>query len=156
MLVQRGYDVTGVDPSPSGIAIARPFENSHLRFDVGSTMDDLAGRFDTFPVVISMEVIEHCPSAREFITAFRGLIATGGLGIISTPYHGWLKTMAVVATGHFDKHFDPLWEGGHLKFFSIRKLRELFAGAGLSPVDFVRVGRIPSLAKSVIAVVRRN
>lgn len=155
MLVEHGYEVTGVDPSESGIAIARQFEGARLRFDVGSTTDDLVSRFSTFPVVVSMEVIEHCPSSREFITAFRALMDTGGVGIISTPYHAWLKTMAVVVTGNFDKHFDPLWEGGHLKFFSIRKLRQLFAEAGLASVQFVRVGRVPFLAKSVVAVVSR-
>ena len=155
MLVEHGYAVTGVDPSESGISIARQFESARLRFDVGSTADDLASRFSTFPVVVSMEVIEHCPSSREYINAFRSLMSPGGIGIISTPYHAWLKTMAVVATGGFDKHFDPLWEGGHLKFFSIRKLRQLFAEAGLKSVQFVRVGRVPPLAKSIIAVVRR-
>ena len=154
-LAQHGYSVTAVDPSESGIAIAKEFESEHLHFDVGSTADDLAVRYGTFPVVVSLEVIEHCPSAREFMGAFGSLLEESGVGIISTPYHGYLKNIVVAASGRFDHHFDPLWEGGHLKFFSVQKLRSLFTEFGFAHHELHRVGRIPPLAKSVVAVVRR-
>jgi 2-polyprenyl-3-methyl-5-hydroxy-6-metoxy-1,4-benzoquinol methylase len=95
MLAAEGYSVTGVDPSTSGIAIARRHERDGLRFEVGSTADDLAGKFGRFPVVISLEVIEHCSFAREFMRSFASLLAPGGVGLISTPYHGYLKNLAV-------------------------------------------------------------
>lgn len=86
--------------------------------------------------------------------AFRSLIAPGGVGVLSTPFHGYLKNLAVVGAGRFDSHFDPLWEGGHLKFFSIPKLRQLLLESGFSRPAFHRIGRVPFLAKSVIAVVQ--
>ncbi len=156
LLAQRGYSVTGVDPSTSGIAIAKEHASERLQFEVGSTSHDLADRFGTFPVVVSLEVIEHCPSARDFMRTFNSLLAPGGLGIISTPYHGYVKNLAVIALGGFDHHFNPLWEGGHLKFFTIRKLRELFGEFGFMTPEFHRVGRVPIVAKSVIAVIRRD
>ena len=152
-LAAEGYSVTGIDPSPSGIAIAKGYEGQRLRFEQASTDDDLR-RFGTFPVVISLEVIEHCPSPQSFMRAFESVLAPCGVGIISTPYHGYLKNLLVVGLGGFDRHFDPLWEGGHLKFFTERKLRDLFAGHGFG-VEFHRVGRIPPIAKSVIAVLKR-
>lgn len=156
LLARHGYSVTGVDPSTSGIAIAKEHPSERLHFEVGSTSDDLAGRFGRFPVVVSLEVIEHCPSAREYMRAFTSLLAPGGVGIISTPYHGYVKNLAVIALGRFDHHFNPLWEGGHLKFFTIRKLRELFAEFGCSTPAFHRVGRVPIVAKSVMAVIRKD
>ena len=156
MLAAQGYSVTGVDPSTSGIAVAKQYETGDLRFALGSTSDDLAGIYGTFPVVVSLEVIEHCPSAREYMQCFRSLLAPGGLGLISTPYHGYLKNLAVVAAGKFDHHFDPLWEGGHLKFFTHAKLRALFEEFGLERYELQRVGRVPSFAKSTLAIVYRS
>jgi 2-polyprenyl-3-methyl-5-hydroxy-6-metoxy-1,4-benzoquinol methylase len=153
MLAGEGYSVVAVDPSVSGIEIARRHESDRLHFEPGSTAEDLGARFGTFPVVVSLEVIEHCPSAREFMRAFRSVLAPGGLGILSTPYHSYLKNLAVIASGKFDHHFDPLWEGGHLKFFTRAKLAQLFTENGLQ-YEFHRVGRVPVLAKSVIALVR--
>jgi SAM-dependent methyltransferase len=154
MLAAEGYSVTAVDPSQSGVAIAKRHEHENLKFEVGSTQDDLAAKYGQFPIVLSLEVIEHCPSSREFMRSFASLLAPGGLGIISTPYHGYLKNLAVVASGRFDRHFDPLWEGGHLKFFTLAKLRQLFAESGFNRYELHRLGRVPVLAKSVLAVIQ--
>jgi SAM-dependent methyltransferase len=145
-----GYEVTGVDPSASGISFAPTSSVVHLAR--GSSDDDLALKFGTFRTVISLEVIEHCVSVRQYADCLRSLVSPGGAAIISTPYHGYLKNLVVVASGRFDHHFDPLWEGGHLHFFSIPKLRAMFLKAGFSSTEFYRVGRIPPLAKSVIAL----
>jgi len=152
MLAARGYSVVGVDPSESGIAIAKQYESERLRFELGSTAEDLGARFGTFPAVVSLEVIEHCLSPREFMRALRSVLAPGGLAVISTPFHGYLKNLLIVASGRFEQHFDPLWEGGHVKFFTIGKLRELFAECGFHRYEFHRVGRVSPLAKSTVAV----
>ncbi len=154
LLVEKGYDVTAVDPSSSGIEIASSHKSEQLRVEQASTNE--LKKFGQFPVVISLEVIEHCPSARDFMSAFANALAPGGVGILSTPYHGYLKNLAVVASGRFDSHFDPLWEGGHLKFFSLAKLRTLVEEFGFRRYEFHRVGRIPIFAKSVIVVLHRD
>jgi len=48
-----------------------------------------------------------------------------------------------------------LWEGGHVKFFSIGTLGSLLAEVGFNDIHFIRIGRIPPLAKSMIAIVRK-
>jgi hypothetical protein len=37
--------------------------------------------------------------------------------IITTPYHGYLKNIALSVSVKFDHHVNPLWDGGHIKFF---------------------------------------
>jgi 2-polyprenyl-6-hydroxyphenyl methylase/3-demethylubiquinone-9 3-methyltransferase len=54
-----------------------------------------------------------------------------------------------------DKHFTALWDHGHIKFWSERTLRALLAEAGCHEIEFRRVGRIPALAKSMIAIARK-
>lgn len=153
MLSARGYDVLGVDPSSSGIAIARDsVAEGRVRFEEGTADEELGARFGRFPVVVSLEVIEHCASARQFMRGLTSVLAPDGVAVISTPYHAYLKNLLVIASGSFDRHFDPLWEGGHLRFFSVAKLRALCEEFGFQGIEFQRVGRVPPLAKSMLVV----
>jgi 2-polyprenyl-3-methyl-5-hydroxy-6-metoxy-1,4-benzoquinol methylase len=152
MLSRLGFHATGVDTSETGVAIAK---NSypHISVAVGSAYDDLASTYGTFPLVISLEVIEHCTNPRAFVRTFMSLIAPGGIGLLSTPYHGYTKNLALAVTGKMDAHFGALWDGGHVKFFSPSTLGHLLNVAGAGSVAIERIGRIPPLAKSMLAVV---
>ena len=152
MLSKRGFDVTGVDTSASGIEHAQA-SFPHVRCEVGSVYEDLAARFGSFDLVVSLEVIEHCLEPRAFAKTFLSLIARGGVGFLSTPYHSYLKNVALAVSGKMDSHFTALWDGGHIKFFSVKTLDTLLREAGAQQVRFERVGRIPQLAKWMIAVV---
>lgn len=154
-LVEAGYSVTGIDPSKSGIAIAtRAFPQ--CRLEVGSSDEDLAARFGTFEVVLSLEVAEHVYSPKRYAEAIADLLEPGGIAIISTPYHAYLKNLALAVTGKMDGHFTALWEGGHIKFWSRQTLGTLFATAGFDEIGFQRVGRIPAFAKSMVAIYRKR
>lgn len=155
MLDQLGYDVTGVDTSISGIEIANK-SFPHLKLFQGSAYDDLTKNYGRFPIVIGLEVIEHLFYPRKFAGTLYSLLEDGGLGVVSTPYHGYLKNVALALTGKMDAHFSPLWDGGHIKFWSMRTLKSLLVETGFEDIRFVRVGRIPLLAKSMIAVFRKN
>jgi 2-polyprenyl-3-methyl-5-hydroxy-6-metoxy-1,4-benzoquinol methylase len=154
MLSELGFEVIGVDPSASGLAIAKQ-SFSHVRFERGSAYDDLAARYGTFPLVVSLEVIEHCLYPRRVAQSIFDLLTPGGLGIISTPYHGYLKNLVLALIGGWDAHLTAVWDGGHIKFFSTRTLRQLLVEVGFRDITFMRAGRIPALAKSMIALVRK-
>jgi 2-polyprenyl-6-hydroxyphenyl methylase/3-demethylubiquinone-9 3-methyltransferase len=79
----------------------------------------------------------------------------GGLAIVSTPYHGYFKNLAMAITGKLDAHFTALWDHGHIKFWSMKTLCSLFSEAGFLETRFLRVGRIPIIAKAMIAVARK-
>jgi 2-polyprenyl-3-methyl-5-hydroxy-6-metoxy-1,4-benzoquinol methylase len=152
MLSDLGFDVTGVDISETGITLGRQ-GFPHLKLRVGNVYDDLVETYGQFPLVVSLEVIEHCYDPRRFAKTFYGLIAAGGVGVLSTPYHGYLKNLALAVTGKWDKHLTVLWPGGHIKFFSIATLRALLLETGFNDIRFVRVGRFSPFAKSMIAIV---
>jgi 2-polyprenyl-3-methyl-5-hydroxy-6-metoxy-1,4-benzoquinol methylase len=152
MLSNLGYDVTGVDVSETGISLGRQ-SFPHLKLHIGNVYDDLAETYGQFPLVVTLEVIEHCFDPKRFAKTFYDLIAPGGVGLLSTPYHGYLKNLALAVTGKWDKHLTVLWPGGHIKFFSVVTLRTLLLEAGFNDIRFIRVGRIPSFAKSMVAIV---
>lgn len=154
LLSSRGYKVTGVDPSPSGMDIAR-VQHPEVRLEIGSAYEDLAAKYGRFPLVVSLEVVEHVYDPRLYARTLFDLVEPGGAAIVSTPYHGYLKNLALAVSGKFDRHFTALWDGGHIKFFSMRTLSALLGEAGFVDIRFVRVGRIPQLAKSMIAIVRK-
>lgn len=54
-----------------------------------------------------------------------------------------------------DAHFTALWVHGHIKSYLMRTLSELQRDAGFVDIRFERVGRVPVLAKSMIAVARK-
>ena len=136
VLESKGFEVTGVDPSESGIAQA-----AHPRLRLGSAYDDLAGQYGTFPAVLSLEVVEHCISPRAYAKTVFDLLEPGGMAIVSTPFHGYWKNLALSITGRMDAHFTALWDGGHIKFWSERTLRELLSQARLEKIKIKRVGR---------------
>lgn len=149
-----GYQVTGVDPSESGI---RQASAAYPDCDVyeASGYDDLAGRFGQFPVVVTLEVVEHLYDPRLFCRRLFDLLSPGGLGILSTPYHGYAKNLALGISGKMDAHFTALWDGGHIKFFSPRTITSLLSEAGLEVKSISRIGRFPALAKSMMVTFRR-
>lgn len=153
-LMARGWDVTGVDPSVEGIAWAQA-EAPALNVHIGSAYDDLAAQYGRFRVVLSLEVIEHLYAPRDYARTLFDLLEPGGVAVLSTPYHGYWKNLALVVSGRMDAHFTALWDHGHIKFWSMRTLSELLREAGFVEIRFTRVGRVPMLAKSMIAVARR-
>jgi 2-polyprenyl-6-hydroxyphenyl methylase/3-demethylubiquinone-9 3-methyltransferase len=153
-LARHGFEVTGVDPSEEGIAQA----NRHhpgLRFTLGSAYDDLAGRYGRFPIVLSLEVVEHVYFQRRYARTLLNLLEPGGVAIVSTPYHGYWKNVALAVSGKMDVHFTALWDHGHIKFWSTKTLTTLLEEAGFIDVRFSRVGRVPLLAKSMVATARK-
>jgi len=78
----------------------------------------------------------------------------GGEMIISTPYHGYLKNLALAITGKMDSHFTVLWDGGHIKFWSVKTLTKLLNEFGFEVVEFRGSGRLPYLWKSMFVRAR--
>jgi 2-polyprenyl-6-hydroxyphenyl methylase/3-demethylubiquinone-9 3-methyltransferase len=153
-LTTRGYTVTGVDPSAPGIAYATQ-RWPGLDVHQGSAYDDLVSRYGRFPFVVSLEVVEHVYAPRDYARTLFDLLDPGGTAIVSTPYHGYLKNLAIAVAGGFDKHATALWDHGHIKFWSMETLGQLLREAGFGTIEWRRVGRIPALARSMVAIARK-
>jgi 2-polyprenyl-3-methyl-5-hydroxy-6-metoxy-1,4-benzoquinol methylase len=152
-LATEGWEVAGVDPSQEGIDYTRA---SGLDLRVGSAYEDLAGKFGRWPFVLCLEVVEHVYFPHRLGRTLFELCGPGGLVIVSTPYHGYWKNLALsLVPGAWDRHHHPLSDHGHIKFWSERTLRALLLQAGFKTVRFNRLGRIGAIAKSMIAVAER-
>jgi 2-polyprenyl-3-methyl-5-hydroxy-6-metoxy-1,4-benzoquinol methylase len=153
-IAKLDFRVAGVDVSAEGIAQAKK-HFPHIDLSVGSAYDDLRARYGTFGCVLSLEVVEHLFDPRSFARNVYGLLQPGGIAIISTPYHGYWKNLALAATNKMDSHFTALWDGGHIKFWSPSTLSQLLEEAGFHSIKYRRLGRLPPFAKSMMAIAKR-
>ena len=81
----------------------------------------------SFDLVLCAETIEHVRDVQLLLSEIRRVLRPGGTLAISTPAHGRLTGLAVLARG-FERLFDPL--SPHLRFFTRRSLRAVLDGGG--------------------------
>ena len=145
-----GLKCVGTDFSSSGISIAK---KAHPLVDFfQSTMDaplpdEHHGKYD---IVMAVEVIEHLLLPRQLFARAKEALKPGGTMIVTTPYHGYLKNIMLAFVNKYDSHWHPLRDYGHIKFFSIATLGQIFTEEGFEVDEIVRVGRLPPLARSMM------
>jgi 2-polyprenyl-3-methyl-5-hydroxy-6-metoxy-1,4-benzoquinol methylase len=151
-----GLDVVGIDADAKGIEIARA-SCPDVIFICRKLEDGPPAGFEgAFDTVVSTEVIEHLYRPEDLMKFAGAVLRKHGLLIVSTPYHGYLKNLAIAITNSWDRHHDPLWNGGHIKFWSRASLSKLISQSGFHEVEFVGAGRVPYLWKSMIMVAEKE
>lgn len=153
-------DIRGFDLSESGIKLAREsFPALSGRFEVhdafcGNLPESFAQ--SGYDLVLSVEVLEHLYDPMQYLENVRRWLKNGGTLILSAPYHGYLKNLALALAGGFDRHFDPLNHGGHIKFWSKDTIYKLMETTGIRPLKFYGSGRLPLLWKSMVVAGRND
>jgi 2-polyprenyl-3-methyl-5-hydroxy-6-metoxy-1,4-benzoquinol methylase len=151
-------NIYGFDASKSGIEVAKKnFPEIAENFFIHNVYevklpDYIPQRFD---LVISMEVIEHLYSPKDYLANINQWLKNDGYLILTTPYHGYVKNLAISLLNKWDKHHTVNWEGGHIKFFSKNTLQRLLHKTGFLLVKFHGKGRLPFLWKSMIIVAQK-
>jgi 2-polyprenyl-3-methyl-5-hydroxy-6-metoxy-1,4-benzoquinol methylase len=156
-LARAGYEVAGSECDTQGVAIARrtypglPFYN----FGVHDDPAELLAQERPFEAVVSTEVVEHLFAPHLLPRYAAQTLRDGGYLILTTPYHGYLKNLALSLLNQWDKHHGALWHGGHIKFWSRKTLTQLVEQNGFRAVGFSGVGRAPYLWKSMMLVAKK-
>lgn len=151
VLTARGHKVCGIDISPSAIEKARR-RAPQSKFEVCSLESRLPFEDEAFDAVWSTEVIEHLFQPDFFLKEACRILRPGGRIILTTPYHGFWKNIAVSAAG-FDRHFDP--KGPHIRFFSPASLRAMLEDSGFSRVSWEGIGRLWPLYKAMFVMAEK-
>jgi 2-polyprenyl-6-hydroxyphenyl methylase/3-demethylubiquinone-9 3-methyltransferase len=93
-----------------------------------------------------------CSIRINWYAAIEVALKPGGIAVISTPYHGYIKNLMLSFMGKWDFHHHPERTGGHIKFFSIKTLDNIFKNKSFELVEFRGAGRVPFLWKSMVVV----
>jgi len=150
---QCGHRIVGVDMAKEGIRIAKEC-CPEGRFEVVNADRHILELLheEPFDLVYSVEVIEHLYDPRSFMQGCFVATKPGGRFICTTPYHGYLKNLAISVMDGWDHHADPLFDGGHIKLFSYKKLSALMTETGFRNIEFRGAGRYPYLWKSMVVL----
>ena len=155
-----GVDVTGVDASLSGVNIANQnYASDKIRFvkaEFGPDLTDALALRGQFDLVVSSDVIEHLYRPAVLLETAVTLLKPGGYLIVGTPYHGYLKNLALSILDGWDAHHTVAWNGGHIKFFSVKTLSSLVMCQGFELMGFHYLGRAPWLWKNMICVAKKK
>jgi SAM-dependent methyltransferase len=136
LLCERGHHVTGIDLLPEAAAEARLWLDDVRTADVEA--DGLPFGPDSFDAVIFADVLEHLVDPWHVLCEAAGVLADGGVVVASIPN---LQNGAVLwrlIRGRWEYRPRGITDFGHLRFFTLQTVRDLFARAGL---DVVHVGR---------------
>lgn len=147
-----GFQVTGVELSEAAVTKARKrYLDADIR--VASLEEPLPFTDAVFDVIWCTEVLEHMFDVHSTLAEFNRVLKKGGTLLLTTPYHGLVKNLAIVLLG-FDRHFNP--EISHIRFFTQATLARCLKRAGFVPVSWQGIGRSWPLWKSFFVEARKE
>jgi SAM-dependent methyltransferase len=128
-------ELTAADVSPVALERARrrlpgATKLAELRPDEPLPFGD--GEFD---LVLCAETLEHVRDLQLLLSEARRVLRPEGTLALTTPAHGRLTGLAILAGG-FERRFDPL--SPHLRFLTRRSLRRLLGELGFEVVSLRR------------------
>jgi 2-polyprenyl-3-methyl-5-hydroxy-6-metoxy-1,4-benzoquinol methylase len=152
-------NIWGFDISKSGIEVSQSsFPEIREKFKLHNAYaKELPCSFPSvnYDLILSIEVIEHLYNPKAYVENINYWLKSRGYLIITTPYHGYLKNLVITALNKFDDHFNPLSDGGHIKFFTQRTLYKILRNYKFKPIKFLGAGRCRYLWKSMIVVAQK-
>ena len=140
-LRDAGFNVFGSNLSETGIEHETKLILER-HFEVTSVYESLVQPFSvmSFDGIMFTGVIEHLYSPASFAKRAFQALRPGGILVITTPYWGYLKNVALAVSGRLDRYHTVLWEGGHIKHFSKNTLTKTMVNAGFDTLGFVGCG----------------
>lgn len=152
----RQWVRTGLDMSATGIEEARR-AHPDITFIEADATGDLTSLITpgTFDVVVSTETLEHVTLPGLFLKNAYEALTPGGRLVLSVPYNGYVKHLGLAVLGRGDQYFNPLWDWGHIKFYSVDTMSTLLWEAGFEQLEYRGAGRVPYLWKSMVFLARK-
>jgi len=126
-LKSRGYKVTSID-----------VESSYEEAEIVDVNQPLPYNDESFSLVWCSEVIEHLDSPGAFLQEVNRILVPGGRLVLTTPNsHFWIYPLI----RPFGLEPKDVQHPGHLHFFSLADMKQLFPGCkilGFFPYLFIR------------------
>jgi len=140
-LARLGARVTGLDPAPTNISVARLHaERAGVAVDFrNETVEAVVARGETFDMVLAMEVVEHVADVQAFVDACAKAVKPGGCLVMAT-INRTLRSFAFAIVGA-EYVLGWLPRGTHEwdKFLTPEELTSAIEAAGFAVNDLTGV-----------------
>ncbi len=151
-MAEAGFEVQGMDISKKAVDMAqRSFPDGN--FKILNPDGSIPAEDQSFGAVWCSEVIEHIVEVDDFLKEIRRVMKPGGILILTTPYHGFIKNLSIILF-KFDGHFDV--SGSHIRFFNKKSLAGCFKRTGFAPLSYGGIGRIWPVYRTWFVVARKQ
>lgn len=133
-LARLGATVTGLDPAPENIVVARQhasLQGLTIDYQVGR-VEELAEQGRLYDAVVCLEVVEHVPDVGAFLASCGRLLRPGGLMLLST-INRTLKAYALAIIGaEYVLRWLPVGTHRWDRFVTPQELAQHLRSAGLT------------------------
>jgi O-antigen biosynthesis protein len=129
LLKERGHHVTGIELVPEAADEARHCLDSVVTADVETGLPFAAGSFDA---VIFADLLEHLVDPWRMLREAAALLSPDGVVVASVPNVQNLDVLRRLVRGRWDYRERGILDRGHLRFFTLETIRDLFSQADLS------------------------
>jgi len=128
LAAEVGWDVSGVDPDPKAVELAKNRGHKVLLGDIGRYTESR----EIFDVITMNHVIEHLHDPSEYVKAAYRLLKPGGTLYIDTP------NIESAGAKKYQKDWRGLEAPRHLVLFSKQGLSNILVRNGFSKIRFSR------------------
>ena len=144
----------GLELSASGIKSCTEKGVNVKRFEIGN--DDLIDEIEQFQpdLIICSEVIEHLYNPYDVFSVIPKCNADW---ILTFPIYSFWKILFILLTGKWQKHFNPHWSGGHIKFFRTVDVKRVLRDLAIenSTIEYIKMSN-PFFASSIVLSIKNN
>ncbi len=151
-LFKLGFEPHGVEIIPTMIDAARQ-NYSNIDFRLCDCEKEMPYPDNYFDYVWAGDVIEHLRFVDVFLNESNRVLKTGGKLILSTPMHNTIKNI-FIALFRFEEHYDP--EFPHLKFFTLKSLKEQLSKRSFEILTVKYFGRISVVANTMLVIANKK
>jgi SAM-dependent methyltransferase len=142
LLAGAGCRVTGIEIDPKAAAEARNFCDEVIVADLDARpiVDLLPAT--PFDVAVFGDVLEHLRDPWKMLDDTRAFLAPDGFAVLSVPNIAHGSVRLSLLRGNFDYTSEGLLDDTHLRFFTLKSLRELCLRAGYS-IEAIERTKVP-------------
>ncbi len=136
-------EVTGIEIEPDIAEIAKTKIDRVIVGNVETT--ELPFGKGYFDCIIYGDVLEHLVDPWKLLIKHSELLREGGYAIISLPNVAHYRTIKMLLRKEWNYKDRGIFDNTHLRFFTIKSMKEMLANAGL---EIIKINRKISASKS--------